>query len=334
MKIEINIEKKHLIFFGMFIILISSIYVLADYQVFGHSANEVGPGMMTGPISINQYDNDGRALYVYSSSQDAIAGKSIVEGKSAIYGWALNGAFSGFFDGGEVVIHDNKLMFSNENFLPINYRGDNPYIKMDNLGNLIFKDAILTSEVTLSDLAAGGGTSSFWNSCTGGIYYGAKVGIGRDNPAELLDVAGNVRITGDIKLDESIINDNIILEQSTGKYLTIIDRNDNTYYIPLYEIVPPASFSYEVDYDCWSVYYDPWGQYIEHWSTTITLAGGSGNYEFCIDNSPPFACSPNTEYTGPIYTEGNEVSSPEKFVVLEDVGGDVIELYIGIEYGC
>ena len=58
MKIVINIEKKHLVFFSLFILLVGSIFAFADLPPEtssnpGHSAAELGTGTMYGLLEIN-----------------------------------------------------------------------------------------------------------------------------------------------------------------------------------------------------------------------------------------------------------------------------------------
>jgi len=57
MKITINIQKKHLIVLVASIALLSGIFAFAygtsNPSYFGHSADEIGPGTMQGPIGIN-----------------------------------------------------------------------------------------------------------------------------------------------------------------------------------------------------------------------------------------------------------------------------------------
>ena len=247
MKIEINIEKKHLIFFGMFIILISSIFVLADYDVFGHLADEIGPGTMTGPISINQgwtYPTLPSAFYAYSNTGDAITGKSTVLGKSAIYGLASNGAYSGWFEGGDVGIYDNKLLFKNDviperSTVSIGIEG----------GSLVFEDTMVGSK-TLSELAAGGGTSTF-------------LGL-TDSPATY---SGNSGKFVAVKSTEDSLE---FVSSSPGSYLpgsgidiiTNVISIEDAYSTPRYQ----ANHN-SVYYDTWEYIFNP----IQHWGANEVL---------------------------------------------------------------
>jgi len=157
LKIEINIEKKHLLFFSIFIILISSFIVLGNYETFGHSANEVGPGQMAGPISVEVTQGfSGNAFSARTSSGDAIKGETYMDGKSAIYGYVSSGvnAFSGFFEGGPLVLF-------NQIFSILNSNGEEAYIYNDENGNMILGDEFSGDGYTLSELAQGGSSSTF-----------------------------------------------------------------------------------------------------------------------------------------------------------------------------
>ena len=72
MKIVIDIEKKHLMVFSLFLLLIGSIFVIAiDYNPSnnpGHSADDIGGGTISGPLTvIASGGTEGSALYVENS---------------------------------------------------------------------------------------------------------------------------------------------------------------------------------------------------------------------------------------------------------------------------
>jgi len=161
LKIEINIEKKHLIFFGVFIILIGSVFVLGNYESFGHSADEVGPGMMGGPIFIEvQQGYSGNALSARTESGDGIIGQTFMDGKSSIYGYVSpdTNAYSGWFEGGDVGIYSDGNFGSK---LVIMNQETTGSIKVDLSGNLIFSDHHSgATGFTLSELVAIGGTET------------------------------------------------------------------------------------------------------------------------------------------------------------------------------
>lgn len=57
MKVEINVEKRHIYFLtALIVVLFGIVFAIAQTTTIpnpGHSANEIGSGTMTGPITIN-----------------------------------------------------------------------------------------------------------------------------------------------------------------------------------------------------------------------------------------------------------------------------------------
>jgi len=64
MKIEINVEKKHLVVFSVFLVLVSSLLVLAwddsnPPNNPGHSADTIGGGMIDGSLTVHDLNTAG-----------------------------------------------------------------------------------------------------------------------------------------------------------------------------------------------------------------------------------------------------------------------------------
>lgn len=84
-------------------------------------------------------------------------------------------------------------------------------LRLDGYGSLLINSLVPT------------GTASQLLQVTGGGYFSSRVGIGITNPAETLDVVGNIKLTGELRGPASFVIDPAAVGDNTG---TVIIRGD------------------------------------------------------------------------------------------------------------
>ena len=109
----------------IFSIIILSTFVMADDNGIWHLTQDIRPGTFGSDESTigNYYFEDsvlinstsGRGLTSSSSTDDGIMGESSANDKSAIYGLASNGAYSGYFEGGDFVVANSNVGIGTSN---------------------------------------------------------------------------------------------------------------------------------------------------------------------------------------------------------------------------
>jgi hypothetical protein len=87
LKIIINVEKKHLAIFSLFLVLLTGVFVLATDSNTnnnpGHGADDIGSGTITGHLTIDSdgtYAPETSVLYVDNTGENSAANAIVTEG--------------------------------------------------------------------------------------------------------------------------------------------------------------------------------------------------------------------------------------------------------------